>query len=114
MSAVGQVITLVGAILVLLSAVGVVRFPDVLSRMQALTKAATIGLLLVAIGAAFVIPGHNDLTSVLAAALLQLLTLPISASLIARATYRAHGIEHRLDSIDELAARTHPDPPVDP
>jgi len=100
---IGEVITLLGAILILLSAVGVVRFPDVLSRMQALTKASTIGVLLVAVGAAFVLPTANDVTSALAAALLQLLTLPISASLIARATYLARGIPNRLDAVDEFA-----------
>jgi multicomponent Na+:H+ antiporter subunit G len=100
---IGEVITLLGAILILLSAVGVVRFPDVLSRMQALTKASTIGVLLVAVGAAFVLPTANEVTSALAAALLQLLTLPISASLIARATYLARGIPNRLDAVDEFA-----------
>ena len=101
---IGEIVTMFGAVLILLSAVGVVRFPDVLARMQALTKASTIGIVLVAVGAAFVLPTANDITSALAAALLQLLTLPIAASLIARATYLARGIEHRLDSIDELAA----------
>ena len=62
--------------LILLAAVGVVRFGDVLSRMHALTKASTIGVLLVAVGSAFVLPTANDVTSALAAALLQLLTLP--------------------------------------
>ena len=36
--------------LTLLAAVGVLRFPDVLSRMHALTKASTLGFVLVAIG----------------------------------------------------------------
>ena len=44
---------------------GVVRFPDVLSRMHALTKASTIGVVLVAVGAAFVLPTANDITSAL-------------------------------------------------
>jgi multicomponent Na+:H+ antiporter subunit G len=100
---IGEAITLLGAVLILLSAVGVVRFPDVLSRMQSLTKASTIGVLLVAMGSVFVLPTANDVTSAIAAGLLQLMTLPISASLIARATYLARGIEHQLDSIDELA-----------
>lgn len=39
------------------------------------------------------------------AALLQLLTLPISASLLARARYHASGIPSRVDTIDELADR---------
>jgi multicomponent Na+:H+ antiporter subunit G len=104
---IGTAITLLGAVLILLSAVGVIRFPDVLARMQSLTKASTIGVALVVLGSMFVLPNANDITSVLAAALLQLLTLPISASLIARATYLARGIEHRLDGADELAEAEH-------
>ena len=100
---IGEAIALVGAVLILLAAIGVVRFPDVLSRMHALTKASTVGVLLVAIGAAFVLPTANDITSALAAAVLQLLTLPISASLIARSTYLARGIPSRVDTIDEFA-----------
>jgi multicomponent Na+:H+ antiporter subunit G len=100
---IGEIVTLVGAILILLSAVGVVRFPDVLARMQSLTKASTVGVGLVALGSAFVLRTANDRTSAIAAAVLQLLTLPIAASLIGRATYLARGIENRLDSVDELA-----------
>ena len=100
---IGAAITLLGAVLILLSAVGVVRFPDVLARMQSLTKASTLGVVLVAVGSVFVLPTANDITSAIAAAVLQLMTLPIGASLIARATYQARGIEHRVDTIDELA-----------
>jgi multicomponent Na+:H+ antiporter subunit G len=99
---IGEVVTFLGVVLVLLAAVGVVRFPDVMSRMQALTKASTLGVVLVAVGAAFVLPTWNDVTSAIAAAVLQLLTLPISAYLLGRATYRARGIHHRVD-VDELA-----------
>jgi multicomponent Na+:H+ antiporter subunit G len=100
---IGEAIALGGAVLILLSAVGVMRFGDVLSRMHALTKGSTIGVLLVAVGSAFVLPTANDITSALAAALLQLMTLPIAASLIARATYLARGIPSRVDSVDEFA-----------
>ena len=100
---IGEIVVLFGAVLVLLAAIGVVRFGDVLSRMQSLTKASTIGVVFVTIGSVFVLPTWNDDTSAVAAALLQLLTLPISASLIARATYRSSDIEHRVDDVDELA-----------
>jgi len=103
---IGELLTLIGAVLVLLAAVGVARFPDVLSRMQSLTKASTVGVVLVAAGSVFVLPTWNDDTSAIAAALLQLLTLPISASLLARATYRARGIERRVD-VDELSDAEH-------
>jgi multicomponent Na+:H+ antiporter subunit G len=102
---IGELITLVGAVLVLLAAVGVVRFPDVLTRMQALTKASTVGVVLVAVGSVWLLPTWNDDTSAIAAALLQLLTLPISASLLARAAYRAGDAERQVDAVDELAER---------
>ena len=44
----GAVLLLLGAFLCLAAAVGLVRFPDVLSRMHAATKPQTLGLLLVA------------------------------------------------------------------
>ncbi len=109
MTVIGQAIVLLGALLVLLGAVGVVRFPDALTRMHALTKASTIGVAFVAIGAAFVLPSANDLTSALGAAVLQLLTLPISASLLARSTHFSRRIPTPLDAVDELADRSDAD-----
>lgn len=99
----GQILALAGAVLTLLAAVGVVRFPDVLSRMHALTKASTLGFVLVAVGAAFELRTANDITSALLAAGIQILTLPVAATLIARSTYLADGIPHRVDTVDELA-----------
>lgn len=101
----GAAIALVGAVLVLIGAVGVVRFPDALARMHALTKASTLGVVLVAIGAAFVLRNANDVTSAVGAGLLQLLTLPISAFLLARSTYLARSTPSRVDSVDELSDR---------
>jgi multicomponent Na+:H+ antiporter subunit G len=100
---IGQVLALVGAVLTLLAAVGVLRFPDVLSRMHALTKASTLGFVLVAVGTAAELHTANDITSALLAAGLQILTLPVAANLIARSTYLAEGIPHRVDTVDELA-----------
>ena len=102
---IGQTIALAGAVLTLLSAVGVVRFHDVLSRMHALSKASTVGFVLVAVGAALELDTANDVTTALLAAGLQILTLPVGANLIARSTYMAEGIPHRVDTVDELADR---------
>lgn len=98
----GEVVLFLGAVLVLLSAIGVLRFSDALARMHAVTKAATIGVVLVAIGAALELSAANDVTSAVAAALLQLLTLPISVSMLARATYLARSIQTRVDTVDEF------------
>ena len=84
---IAQLLALFGAVLTLLAAIGVVRFPDVLARMHALTKATTIGLLFVVAGGAIELDDANDYTFVLVAGALQLITSPVGAILIARATY---------------------------
>ena len=48
---IGELLTLVGAVLVLLSALGVVRFSEVLARLHSLAKASTLGILLLLSGA---------------------------------------------------------------
>ena len=45
----------------------------------------------------------NDITSLLLAALLHLVTSPIGGNMLARATYRAEGIAQGVDTTDELA-----------
>jgi multicomponent Na+:H+ antiporter subunit G len=101
---IGETIMLMGALLTLLAAVGVVRFPDALTRMHALTKASTFGFGLVAIGAALLLPTANDVTSVVLAFGLQLMTLPVAATLIANSTYWAERIPADLPADDELGA----------
>ncbi len=99
-----DLIVLGGAVLVLLAGIGVVRFDDALARMHALTKATTLGVLLVLVGAALDLHDLNDITSLILAAALQFLTSPVSGHLIGRATYRARSIDARVDVVDELSA----------
>lgn len=80
---------LAGAVLILVAAVGVVRFRDVLARMHALSKASTLGFLLVLVGGALGLRCADDITYVVLAAALQVLTSPVGANLISRATYRS-------------------------
>jgi multicomponent Na+:H+ antiporter subunit G len=98
-----EVLVLIGAVLTLLAGVGVVRFDDVYARLHALTKATTLGFLLVLLGAAIALHDPNDITSLVLAAALQLLTSPVGTGLLARAAYRAEGLRHRVDTVDQLA-----------
>lgn len=111
---IGEVLALLGAALTLIAGIGVVRFPDALTRMHALTKASTIGLALVAIGAAVVVPTVNDATSAILAAALYVLTLPISALMIGRATYITDEANTQIDTVDELGERVRRDDRIDP
>ena len=111
---IGELVALVGAALTLVAGIGVVRFPDALTRMHALTKASTVGLTLVAVGAAFLLPTLNDATSAILAAVLYMITLPISASMIGRATYITDEANTQIDTVDELAERVARDDRMDP
>ena len=56
------VLMVVGAVLTLLAALGMVRMPDVYSRMQSATKASTLGVgcLMLAVAVDFGRSGHHD------------------------------------------------------
>ena len=84
---IGELLALVGATLVLVSALGVARFTEVLARMHALAKASTLGVLLMLAGAAVELHDPNDITSVVLAGLCQLLTSPPASNMLSRATY---------------------------
>lgn len=76
-----------GSLLGLLAAVGVLRMPDVFTRMQASTKAASLGLGCLLLGTAV---QFGDLTSLVRTASIGafiFLTTPVAAHVIARAAY---------------------------
>ena len=105
MTVVAEVLLVSGTALILIAAIGVIRFRDVLARMHALAKATTLGLVLVLLGATVGIDDVHAATFAFLAGVLQLLTTPVSSNLMARATYRAEGIPKHLDDRDE-ARRT--------
>jgi multicomponent Na+:H+ antiporter subunit G len=102
---IGELLALLGAALVLLAAVGVLRLPDVLSRLHALAKASTLGILLLLFGAALGLSDLNDLTSVVLAGVLHLLASPPASNLVSRAVHL---------TLDSPAGRVDEHPPVDP
>ena len=109
--AMGEIALLVGSLLILLAAVGVVRLPDALTRMHALSKASTLGVSIALVGAAVASANVNDVTSLLFATVLQAATNPVASTLLMQATYYAEGIANRFDTVDELAeacAADHP------
>ena len=69
---------LAGAFLCLTAGIGLVRFPDVLSRMHAGTKPQVLGVLLVMVGGAIRLQGMAAAWMLLLVAAFQLLTAPSS------------------------------------
>ena len=94
---------LVGALLMLVAGLGIVRFPDVLTRMSAVSKASTLGAILLLAGSWV---AHADLgVRTIAAALFLVLTTPVGAHRIARASYRNGDPLWKGTQLDELAQR---------
>src|SRR3954453_13597663 len=89
---IGELLALVGASLVLLAAIGVVRLGDVLARLHALAKASSLGVLLLLAGASINLRDLNDLTSVVLAGILHLLASPPASNMVSRAAYLVEGL----------------------
>lgn len=99
---VGGLISIAGGILLLLAALGLVRMPDVYNRMQAGTKATTLGSMLFLVGVAVARP--DWWAKILVIILFIVFTNPISSHALARAAHFV-GIPMSGRSVnDDLAA----------
>jgi len=91
-----------GVGLAVVAGIGLVRFPDVFSRMHASTKPATLGLLMVTVGAALAVDDGSERSRLLLVAAFGFLTAPVAAHMIGRAAYRS-GVGALADLVvDEL------------
>ncbi|MDT0501992.1 MULTISPECIES: monovalent cation/H(+) antiporter subunit G [unclassified Halomonas] len=84
---VGEGLVLVGALFMLLAALGVVRLPDLLTRMHATTKAATLGVSLVMLAVALHFAQVAVVARAFAVILFIMMTAPVAAHVIGRAGY---------------------------
>ena len=85
-----------GGAFVLIAAIGIVRLPDLLTRMHASTKAGTLGSLLILAAVAFQFASVEVTSKVLATVFFLLLTAPIAAHMIGRAHARTNGKGKRV------------------
>ncbi len=81
------VLMLLGSALALIASIGVIRMPDMFSRMQASSKAGTLGVALVAAGAAVFFHAVPVTSRALLIIVFFLLTAPVAAHIIARSAY---------------------------
>lgn len=86
MTAAGLSLCVVGALILLVAGVGVLRLPDALARQHAATKAGTLGVGTFALGVAVAHPEWAPRTALVVALLLA--TLPIASTALARAATR--------------------------
>ena len=78
---------LLGATLVLLAAIGVLRMPDLFTRMQAATKASTLGLHCLLLGVAIQLADFPSFVRAIGIGAFVMLTSPVATHVIARAAY---------------------------
>lgn len=81
------IFALAGSILVLLAAIGVLRMPDLFTRMQAVTKASTLGLGCLLAAAAVALAESSAVIRAISIGAFVMLTSPVSNHVIARAAY---------------------------
>ncbi len=102
---VATVAVVLGTGLAVLSAVGILRMPDVYIRLQVASKASSLGVALLMLGVA----AHFDALDVVVRAALVViflfLTAPVAAQVIARAAYLTDAPLVEGTEPDELAGR---------
>lgn len=103
----------VGALLTLIAAIGILRFPDVLTRMHSATKPQVLGLLLLLLGLGLRLRTVSAIGLLALVALFQLVTSPIASHMVGRASFRSGQVREDLLVVDELSPRLsdHQDPP---
>jgi multicomponent Na+:H+ antiporter subunit G len=102
--AASAVFMIVGAVMSLAAAIGLLRFPDLMSRMHAATKPQVLGLFLLLAALGLQLRTWWVWPVLLVAWIFQLLTVPVSAHMVGRAGYRTKHLHKELLSTDELEA----------
>ena len=82
---IGAFITLAGSIFLLLGSIGLLRMPDCFNRIQAGTKASTLGTILSFLGILLIMPGWWGKLLILIISII--LTNPVSSHVLARASH---------------------------
>jgi multicomponent Na+:H+ antiporter subunit G len=82
-----MILSALGSIFILLAAIGIVRMPDLYLRISVTTKAATLGIGLILLAAAVFFGDFSVTSRVVAIIFFLLLTAPVGAHMIGRASY---------------------------
>lgn len=87
MEIISSIFLIIGAIFFLLGGLGILRMPDTFNRIQAGTKATTLGAFSLLIGIAFAYPSW--IFKIVVIIIFIAISNPIGSSAIARATYKS-------------------------
>ena len=105
----GEIVTgvllLAGGLFVLISAIGVLRLPDVWMRLHAATKAGTLGAGLVLLAAALYFGSLAVAVKATVVFLFLLLTAPVAGHVLGRAAYVDGATKWSQTGLDELEGK---------
>lgn len=104
-TAISAILLTLGALLMLLAGIGLLRMPDVFLRMSATSKAATLGVILIMVAAAVYFNDLGVTARAIGIVIFIILTAPISAHMIGRAAYITGEKLWSETKIDELKGR---------
>jgi multicomponent Na+:H+ antiporter subunit G len=96
---------IVGAAFLLLAAIGVLRMPDLFTRMQTATKAATLGISCILIAVALYMQDLGVAIRAFFTVVFFFLTAPVAAHMIGRAAYFIGVPLWKGTIVDELSGR---------
>jgi len=96
----GGLVLMAGALFLFFGALGVLRMPDCYTRIQAGTKASTLGAILSMAGIAILHPSWTGKS--LLVIFFVLLTNPVSSHVLARAAHRAGILPTEESVVDKL------------
>jgi multicomponent Na+:H+ antiporter subunit G len=95
------ILIVLGAGFTMLAGIGTLRFDDVYARMHPAAKGPTLGLLLVALGAAIELRELGPILALALVVVLQFLAAPLGAHLLGRAIHISLPLQS--DEVDELS-----------
>ncbi len=99
-------VIVLGAVLLVIAAWGVLVLPDSLSRQHAATKAGTLALSLICVGAVVLVGELAWTWRLLLIVAFLFATLPVAGHLLARAAVREAGLDDALRAADADTDRT--------
>src|SRR5690625_1893653 len=100
------VLLLVGTVFIFSSALGIIRFPGVFTRLHAATKAPTLGIIGILLATFLFLYGSHQLVSgkLLLAILFIFLSSPVAGHMLSRAAHKSNVkpyLRHREDEYEE-------------
>ena len=99
------IVILIGAFFILISAIGIIRMPDLFTRMSATTKASTLGVGLVLLGTALFWQDIGISARAIIIITFLFLTAPVAAHIIGRAAYFDKVPLWKNTKVDELKGK---------